>query len=275
MSNVTDDKVKLSKVDGLKHLIKLREEFTDFYSRIAEVFSTEQTVSELMAQRRYTSDEMREVLKELKPIKNSVLSDMELIAQLSSYSTSSQWGLTTRNGNYLLADRYVLPIRDSRGLVTALVGWLPDERKYVTTPTYGFARDAQFFNIEECRKYLGTSEPVYLVEGIFDTLALRSLGLFSLGNMGLSLSPVKREILTRFGHVYAIPDNDAPGRSVLPYRDMDTPSKNGKWWIDNVTYVELKVDGMKDMDDLVRFFDCKEDLLGLGDNYIAQIKETV
>ena len=270
---VLDNTRKLSKSEGLTLLKKVRTEFTSFYNQIANAFCTDDIVKELMAFRGYSSDEMFNTLKEVGVTRVFDMSELELIQPLHAYETSKYWGLFDKSGRYLLSGRYVVPIRDISGNVTALVGYYPDDRKYVTTPTFGFARDAQFFNIEQYAKF--ANEPnakVYLVEGIFDTLSLRSLGLFALGNMGLGLSPIKREILKRFGHVYAIPDNDKAGRGVLPF----TSAGRFKWNIDNnVTFVQIGIEGVKDTDDLVKMFDCKEDLLNLTDSYIAKVKETV
>ena len=278
---VEENARKLSKADGLAELKTLRTEYTRFYEEVAKVYSTDSVVTELMQARQYDSPDMFNILREVGVTKVSYLSELELVHKLSEYKTSQKWGLVDRNGNYLLADRYVVPIRDISGEITALVGWFPDDRKYVTTPTFGFSKDAQFFNIETYKKHLerlnnkeeGYRDCVYLVEGIFDALSVRSLGLFALGNMGLGLSPIKREILKRFGHVYAIPDADKAGRGVLPFKSSG--SRKNKWNIDyNATFVEVSIDGVKDTDDLIKNYDCKEDLTNLSTNFIEKIKET-
>jgi len=273
MSDVVDSTRKLTQAEGIELLKNVRNEFSSFIEQISSAYCVDSTIQELMQMRRYSSQEMYNTLKEVGVFKTNDLSSLELIAPLSKYNTSGRWGLVSVNGQYLLAGRYVIPIRDIKGKVTALVGWYPDERKYVTTPTFGFARDAQFFNIE-CYSQ-NVNADVYLVEGIFDTLALRSLDLFALGNMGLGLSPVKREILKRFNHVFAIPDADKPGRSVLPFHSKDVKSKF-KWNIDsNVTFVEIAIEGIKDTDDLIKYYDCKKDLTDLNDlSYVTKIKET-
>ena len=265
-----ENNVKLSKSDALAQLKILRKEYTNLYKQLSSAYCDESTISSLMEMRGYDSQEMYETLKEIGVIKMSYLSDISLVTDTTKFTMFNKFGLIDKNGNYLLADRYVVPIRDIVGDVTALVGWYPDTRKYVTTPTWGFSKDSQFFNIETAKNFEPNSS-VYLVEGIFDTLALRSIGLFALGNMGLGLSPIKKEILTRFGHVYAIPDADKAGKGVLPYTST---SSQFKWNISNATFVELKLQGVKDTDDLVKFFDCKEDLTNLSTNYIERIVET-
>lgn len=264
---------KMSKADGFAFLKRLRDEYTEFYGKVSQAFCSDEVIRECMQMRGYTSDEMFTTLKQVGLTKVNQLSDIELFAPLSSYKTASSWGLLDKNGNFLLAGRYVVPIRDMCGRVTALVGWLPDTRKYVTTPTFGFSKDAQFFNIEQYAEQWN-GESVFLAEGIFDTLSLRSLGLFAVGNMGLRLSPVKREILTRFGHVFALPDKDKAGRGVLPYRS--TGSLKNKWKLDyNVTFVDIAIEGIKDPDDLIKTYDCKTDLIALDRNkFTDRIKET-
>lgn len=282
MSTLVEDNArKLSVADGLAKLRLLREEYTAFYEQIASMYCTDEVVKELMQMRGYNTQEMYDTLKQVGITRVSHLSDLDLCSPLSRYKTAQDWGLLDRNGNYLLADRYVVPIRDIMGKITALVGWFPDDRKYVTTPTFGFSKDAQFFNMDWYSVHLNKLETdkeykdnVYLVEGIFDTLSIRSLGLFAVGNMGLGLSPVKREILKRFGHIYAIPDADKAGRGVLPFKSSG--SSKYKWKLDyNTTFVEISIEGIKDPDDLIKNYDCKADLLNLNpDTYIDKIRET-
>ena len=259
---------KLKKVEGLELIKQVRQDFTDFFERVSSVYSCDTDIVELMQMRKYTTQEMYDLLKELKIFKVSDLSLLDMVAPISQYKTFKYFGLLGKDNYFLLAERYIIPIRDIAGKVTALVGWYPDERKYVTTPTFGFSRDAQFFNIDPCKNAVLSKDNVYLVEGIFDTLSLRSIGFNALGNMGLVMSPIKREILSRFGHIYAIPDNDKAGRSVLPYRSS---LKKGRWDIYDCTYVKLKSDEIKDVDDLIKFYEAKTDLMNLGTDYLTKL----
>lgn len=269
---------KFSRTEAVALATKIRDEYTVFYNQVAAFYSSDAVIADLMRRREYTSPEMYQVLKEVGVTRVSYLSELDMAIPLSTFETLQYWGLTDRNGNYLLADRFVIPIRDIAGRVTALVGWFPDERKYITTPTFGFSKDAQFFNMETYERHLHLlsadtdyKDNVYLCEGIFDTLSLRSLGLFGLGNMGLGLSPFKREILSRFGHIYAIPDADKAGRGVLPYSGIDS---RFKWKLNQqATFVELHIDGVKDVDDLIRDYDCKTDLISLLPIYTEKITE--
>lgn len=269
LSIVADIDGKMSKADGLALATKVRRELTDFWDKLSNLYSTDEVVCELMLRRKYCSDRMYDLLKnEVRLCKFDLLSDILVQIPLSQYETCQYWGLITENGKSLLSGRYIVPIRDINNMVTALVGWFPDERKYITTPTFGFSRDAQFFNIETYSQFADAGR-VYLVEGIFDTLSLRSIGLFALGNMGLPLSPIKVEILKRFGHVYAMPDGDKAGRGVLPFMQ----GSKFKWSLhDNVSFLCLKMDGVKDPDDLVTKYDCDELLANFSDSYIYNIR---
>lgn len=251
---------------------KVRAEFTDFVDKVSTYLCNDMVLTELMDRRHYTSQEMYNTLKEVGLFKCDELSDMTFLAP-KSYDTFQKWGIVTSTGDFILKGRYIVPIRDIEGKVTALVGWFPDSRKYITTPTYGFCRDAQFFNIEcyaDCIK--NRNGVVYLVEGIFDTLSLRSLGFSALGNMGLEMSLFKTQILRRFGKVIAIPDNDKAGRSANPYC---VRSKGRKpWLIENDRVFVTLPEGVKDIDDFIKYYECYDDLVSCENaHYIKKLKE--
>ena len=260
----------------------VREGLTDIVEKLSSVFSTDEVINEVMAMRRYNysayADEMRKTLKDVGVFKVDSLSSIEFVAGNKGEDFYKLAGLTDKNGNFLLSGRYIIPIRDIVGRVTALTGWYPDVKKYVTTPTYGFSKDGQFFNIEcykdsiegnyphykdeETGDILESKGMVYLVEGIFDTLSLRSLGFPALGNMGLDMSYLKSEILTRFGKVIAIPDNDNAGKGTNPYLNrLSGKDSNLVWDIQNEHVIVILPKGVKDSDDFIKGFYCMEDLL--------------
>ena len=221
---------------SLDKVIEVRNGLTDVVDKLISVFSTDDVITEVMTLRKYIyspyAEEMRKTLKEVGIFKIDYFSEIQIVVPDLTLEDAKLYGLVDRNGNYLLAGRYAIPIRDIAGKVTALVGWYPDVKKYITTSTYGFSKDGQFFNMEcfsksfegdypkykdeETGEVLESTGLVYLVEGIFDTLSLRSLGFPVLGNMGLDMSLMKTEILSRFGKVIAIPDNDNAGRGTNP-----------------------------------------------------------
>lgn len=256
-------------------VIRIRKELTLFYEKVCSKLSTDTVIYSLMSLRNYTTVEMYNTLKEVGVTHISYISDMLLFADATE-TQLKEWGLLDSHGNYLLSGRYVVPIRDIEGYICALVGWDPagGNRKYVTTPTLGFSRDTTFFNIEcATEKKYNSDGTVYLVEGIFDTLSLRSLGLFSLGNMGLELSSIKSEILTRWGKVVAIPDNDKSGKKVNPIINSEE-DKSKEWKIHNDNVFIILPKGVKDTDDFIRDYDCLEDLLGCKSaSIIKRLKE--
>lgn len=253
----------------LQHLVpqvrQVRKELTEFFYRVCEVYCTDQLILELMQARGYTDKAMFDTLKELGVFKVDYLSELTFLVSGVTNDQLKAWGLVNKEGTFILGGRYVVPIKDIIGNVVALVGWHPKggSRKYVTTPTLGFSRDASFFNLDCFRlaweKWNGT---VYLVEGIFDTISLRSLGFAALGMQGLEMSPIKTQILSRFGKVIAIPDNDSSGRSVNPMTNKFS-GKSSKfiWHIENEHVFVVLPDGVKDVDDFVKYYEAYDDLL--------------
>lgn len=101
---------------------------------------------------------------------------------------------------------------------------------------------------------------VFLVEGIFDCLSLRAIGLPAIATMGATVSQVKCELLKFFKKVIAIPDNDSTGRRALnrydkrygwkvPYNTTMIKFEGGFL---NIGNDHLKV---KDIDNFVSWFD--------------------
>jgi DNA primase len=265
-------------------LLKIRDGYTDLVSKLQTVFSTDEVISEVMTMRKYITSPYAEgiynTLKEIGIFKIEFLSDIRYLVPSVTDEELREYGLVDKSNEsrFLLSNRYIVPIRDIMGKVTALVGWYPDVKKYVTTPTYGFSKDGQFFNMEcfsksfngdypkykdkETGEVLESTGLVYLVEGIFDTLSLRALGLPALGNMGLDMSKMKTEILSRFGKVIAIPDNDNAGMGTNQYLNaLSGKGKNTAWEIKNEHVVVRLPNGVKDADDLVKGYYCLDDLL--------------
>lgn len=172
-------------------------------------------------------------------------------------------GLLTKNDEFLLNGRYIVPIRDIADNLVALVGYIPDyqPKKYITTSSPYFSKGALLFNFRQAyelswKKYNGL---VFLVEGIFDTLSMRSIDLPCMGAMGASLETEKGELLKLFRHVIAIPDDDKAGKRALSRHD-----KYGWKVPSNTTMINLHggtvdFDGtelhVKDMDNFVSWYD--------------------
>ena len=261
-----------------KKVKETRKSLTELHKKLCSIYGGDDVIKELMSLRGYTTKAMFDTLKDMGVFKVSYLSEISLVAKEYSNEQFKDFGLLTSEGDYLMPERYVLPIRDIKGEVISLVGWHPNggTRKYVTAPTIGFSRDTSFFNMDSFKlswdKFDGA---VYVVEGIFDTIALKSIGLPCYGNMGLEMGEIKSQMLTRHSKVVCIPDNDNAGRSVTPTLNSISGKSNKFIWdikTDNV-FVSLPK-GVKDTDDLVKFFDCYEDLIKcLSVKVIKKIKE--
>lgn len=170
--------------------------------------------------------------------------------------------LFSKEGNFLLNERYIIPVRDMLGNIIALIGWYPDSKKYITTPSKFFSKDCLFFGLEQIGK-TGLGKDYILVEGIFDSLSLRALGFNAVACMGISSSRVKGTMYGLFRKIIAIPDNDTQGRRVI---------KNDSWGIPrNSSYLKwvgkLDIDGensleIKDIDKFCSLFE-EEDIRGM------------
>lgn len=283
-------------------LLDVRRSLTQCFNSLSAVFSTDEVIAEVMHLRRYATSPYRDslfaYLKAVGIFKVDSLYDILLTIPGLTVDVLKLFGFVTDSGAFLLDNRYIIPIRDIMGNVTALTGWYPDTKKYITTPTYGFSKEGQFFGMETFQwshtgGYLtpvdAAGEPVspkgltYLVEGIFDALSLQALGFPALANMGLTMSSYKSEILRRYGKVVVIPDNDKAGATASPYRglfgrggsrDSLRPSASSTAWrITNENVVMRLPDGIKDVDDLIKGYLCLDDLVAAqGAQYIYSVK---
>lgn len=191
-------------------------------------------------------------------------------SDLSSFNVAnfSELGLFTSEGKFLLEGRYILPVRDMLGSIIALIGWYPDSKKYITTPSRFFSKDCLYFGMEQFSSF-GIGCGCFVVEGIFDCLALRSLGYMALACMGISSSVVKGSYYGLLGRVVAIPDNDTLGKKVIRYDEWNLPS-NGFYFRWSGEYVYDGVGSpVKDIDRLCNLYD-ESDLVELFDSLMVK-----
>lgn len=163
---------------------------------------------------------------------------------------SDKWG----NTYSVIADRFVVPVRDILGNVLALVGYFPDRRKYMTTKSQYFQREKLFLGLDQIRHGALTSSVI--VEGIFDALSLQSIGVHAFSTMGVGVSPYKRGLYQAMGTIVAIPDADSAGREVVQYDRWQLPT-TGRYltWKSRRLPEELGGFSIKDIDMLVRLVD--------------------
>lgn len=183
---------------------------------------------------------------------------------------SPELGLYSQKGNLILNGRYIIPVYSVSGDLISLIGYFPDKKKYITLATPFFSKECMFFNFKQAyelsfEKYDGF---VIIVEGIFDCLSLRAVGLPCIATMGASVSRAKGELLKLFRKCLGIPDDDITGR-----KSLNRYSREG-WKVPSNT-VMLKFTGglvnfggtylhCKDMDNFVTWYepdDVKEILL--------------
>ena len=236
-------------VETYKRIGEVQNILTEWYNAILPVFSSDDIILDCMALRGYTSEEMFTHLKSVGLFRIDSLTSAELVHRLT-VKEYEEAGLT-KDGKFLLSGRYCVPIRtvDNRGC--AIVGYYPDQRKYVTTPTLGFSKNTSLFGVEHVEYF--DAPYVCLCEGIFDTLSLQAYGFPAIGNQGLDLSVYKAEMLRRYKRIVAIPDGDKAGARANPYK-VHMVKKSAVWGIpfDNSVFIDLSVlrnQGIKDIDD--------------------------
>lgn len=183
-----------------------------FYKELKSRFNPETDIKELCQLRGYAIDSDQYNLLEELNIGVCTLLDKEFRTE-----TAKKYGYLNTSDFFLLDDRFIIPVRDICGNLVTLIGYYPDRKKYITVPTPFFSKELMFFNIDDAfiRSWEEFNGLVVLVEGIFDCLSLRSIGLPAIATMGSDVSYAKREILRSFNRVIYIPDNDTVGRRAL------------------------------------------------------------
>ena len=141
------------------------------------------------------------------------------------------------------------------GNILALIGWYPDEKKYITTPSKYFSRKHLFFGLEQLA-HSKHNNIAFVCEGIFDSISLRSLGYPAYATMGVELTKSKQLLYPLLGRtVIGVSDRDRAGSVV---RDTD------KWkcskyltWVGEYEVEDDEIENIriKDIDDLVKLFD--------------------
>lgn len=235
------------------------ENLTKAYAYMQSFFDEVQ-IEELCTMRGYVDEEHRTLFKEM----NIGYCNIDDITELGS--KAFELGLITKQDGFLLNNRFIIPVEDIAGNLSTFIGYYPDYKKYITVSTPFFSKGTMFFNYRqalECsfEKWNGL---VILVEGIFDCLSLRSIGLPCIATMGSDVTQEKCELLRVFRKVLAIPDDDKTGR-----RALDRYSKYG-WKVPSTAtmikfvggYVEFNGTELhcKDMDNFVAWYE-KEDVI--------------
>jgi len=232
-----------------------REEYIDYYSRFNSLWKYLNSVSCNKEEVIYTICELRgykwesKMSFELSKLGFVYIDDSKLdVNKLLSFDTDGSLGIKTKDKNFLLKGRFIFPVRDMLGNIIALIGWFPDEKKYITTPSKLFSKRCLFFGLEQLKRS-GINKNYFLVEGIFDSISVRSLGYNCVALMGITASKYTEVLYSLFSRVVAIPDNDFEGRDVVV---------NDKWKLpNNGSY--LRIHGnLKDIDEVIKNYDMSE-----------------
>lgn len=277
----------MNKTDILEYYDQSVTEVAMCYSAIKSKF-TDDYVDALMRTRGYFSEHQRKMIEDLElgfaSINHSEDKDIYIngfygvnpinfannIAGNAPNAVKESF-LVTKNGNFLLDNRFIIPVEDLAGNYVALIGYYPDQRKYITAATPFFSKEALFFNYRKAYEmaWKETNGVVCLVEGIFDSLSMTSIGIPCMATMGATVSVAKGELLKHFNKVIGIPDADKVGRASL---DRNAPKG---WKVpNNTTMLEIKANPIplangetikvKDMDNFVSWFnpeDVRESIL--------------
>lgn len=234
-------------------------EYETVYNELLHNCDMEKVVDELCAVRWYSDIRMKRTLMDIGVFK---LNFFDIKDYSFNWDKLKKFGLLDKNGGFLLEGGYGIPIRDIEGYLLGIVAYFPGRNtanKYRTASGRYFHKGLSLFNIDNAVALSEDLSFVYVVEGIFDSIAMRSVGLPCVALQGSEITQYKRELLKLFRKNIAIPDNDAIGKQTLY-----------KWQLEgNVTYVEItgsiqigdEVKAVKDTDDLIKYYSNMEDIL--------------
>lgn len=259
----------LRKSDIFPYYRKTVDEFEAVYALLRSNFQ-EGYVDDLMKLRNYFDEPQRQL------IANMELGCCHIDDATELGDLRKELGLVSDSDTFLLNDRYIIPVEDIEGAIVALIGYYPDYKKYITTPSPFFSKECMFFNFRQAyelswKEYNGF---VIVVEGIFDCLSLRAIGLPAMATMGSSVSKNKGELLKLFNKVLGIPDDDKTGHKAInrySERGWQVPSNTtmlkfhgGEFDLPNGEQIHCK-----DMDNFVSWYnadDVREILLSFADS---------
>ncbi len=232
-----------------------RDEYSGYCKRFNSLYKylvscsrdRNEVVKEICEYRGYDVERMGDIL-----LKAGFISiNMEKVDLEKVKKFGSDLAMFSVSGHFLMQGRYVFPVRDMLGNVLALIGWYPDDKKYVTTPSKLFSKECLFYGMEQLGE-TGLGGRYIITEGIFDSLSARSLGLNCVAMMGISSSRYKEVLYTMFKQIVGIPDIDEQGREVLSLDKWKIP-RNGKYfrWSNPKHY-------MKDLDCFINSYDSSD-----------------
>lgn len=226
----------------------MRDEIKDYQQNLRRIYkylkdNSSDDLTELANLRGYFDTETIDFLKEYGVFKVEEGTDFKPLERFNE-----DYGLFTKTNRFLLEGRYIIPIKDIEGNLLTLVGWYPDDRKYITLPSKIFNKSI-LFGMEQ----FPFSDGLVLVEGLFDSLRLRAYGVTACAIMGAKPVATQLYLASISPSVLLCPDNDNIGRGSLEKRI----------WGDGVYLVwhGLQFDtgeeviSIKDIDQLITIYD--------------------
>jgi|GEM_PF-1597444 len=250
---------------------KCSRELTIQYEFMKSLFN-DSYVDELCKKRGYVGESQRTLIESME------LGYCEIADTDSLGEHRRELGLVSENDNFLLNGRFIIPIHDIAGDLISLVGYYDDWKKYITIATPYFSKELLFFNFKHAYELSWNhfNGLVFVVEGMFDCLSLRAIGLPVVATMGSDVSEFKGEFLRLFKKVVAIPDDDKTGR-----RALNRYSRGGWHLPSTATVIQFKGGTIrigdedlhcKDMDNFVSWYD-EEDVKDILLSYATSKEE--
>lgn len=139
--------------------------------------------------------------------------------------------------------RMVYPVKDVKGQVMGFCGWdYSVSPKYLDSKNHGYkAKATTLFGMERLPEYYINNKKIFVLEGIVDSVYLRSKGYCAMSLLGSYMTPYVITILQRLGRrLVLIPDNDEAGNGLV---------RQAKWKLPLATIVQAKegkdVDGCR------------------------------
>lgn len=247
---------KLPKFDvaGFKDYIRRMNEAWTYMQKVG---NTAEGIQGVMRKRGYADSEVEQRLTQ----EGIVYLAEGLMNTQVMKSFGEDLGLTVKSKNgddfFLLSGRYVIPIRDMAGNIVAMVGWNNDSKKYITTSSAYFSKNTMFFGLENI-PYIGHKEAsgIFIVEGIFDRLAVEAAGGIAFATMGINSDAKKRILFSLMGRVVGIPDTDSEGLKVIKNDGWALPSNSSYFrWRGKVDLGDGKPRSIKDIDEFLKIMD--------------------
>lgn len=268
--------MKLPKFDtaGFRDYVKRMSDVWEYLQRMGD---TKEGVEGVMRKRGYADSEVEQRLQREGIV---YLGDGILNPQvMKSFGDDLGFTVKSKTGAdfFLLSGRYVLPIKDMAGNIVAMVGWNNDSKKYLTTSSRFFSKNTMFYGLENLKAMDRPGHSgVFIVEGIFDRLAVEAAGGIAFATMGINTDTKKRALFPLMGRVVGIPDSDGEGLKVIKEDGWALPSNSSYFrWRGKVDLGDGKPRGIKDIDDFLKVMDPATTQEILGEVYQTRNQRVV